>query len=95
MTTLAPFKYLVISLQIFVFVLQVSDQKSVPKSMHFVFPLPDGRRSSVHEVTNIQRSLLPLSHPHADRNLIKCDKARQGKMGSDLDSAHASIGAVF
>lgn len=38
---------------------------------------------------------LALTHPHPDQHLIKCDKAEQRKMGSDLDSAHASMGAVF
>lgn len=52
------------------------------------------RLISVDEVINIHRAL-PLTHPYPDHDLIKCDKAEQGKMGSDLDSAHASIGAVF
>lgn len=40
-------------------------------------------------------NVLVLTHPHPDHNLIKCDKAEQRKMGSDLDSAHASMGALF
>lgn len=49
---------------------------------------------SVRKMINII-NVLALTHPHPDHDLIKCDKAEQGKMGSDLDSAHASMGALF
>lgn len=63
--------------------------------VYFLIDEEDLALTHQHALITCHCSLFPPSQPQPDHDLVKCDKALQGKMASDLDSTHASMAAVL